>query len=175
MIAPSPSRNITRKLEALFEFCYTGNYSEIKPTGDDLVAWTKSLFMQHARVFVAADKYMAQGLAKLALQRLEDRVMCEVKNAERIFYKFAVDQVYLHQNLLGYDQQHTDEDARFREESAMGEHTEEEVDPEMKVPWSDPYNMPALKKAERSGLIPAEKDTYMQDEDINEEESIALY
>ena len=57
----------------------------------------------------------------------------------------------------------------------MEDDTEDEVDPEMKAPWSDPYNKSAFKEAGRSGSIPANEDTYMQDEDINDEESQDLY
>jgi hypothetical protein len=67
---------------------------------------------------------MAKVIAKPVLQRLEERVMCEMKIGERVLYKFAVDQLYLHQNLSGYDQQHTDEDSQFREESAVEDETE---------------------------------------------------
>ena len=56
----------------------------------------------------------------------------------------------------------------------MEDDTDEDGDPEMNAPWADPYNKPALKKAGRSGQIPAKEDNYMQDEDINEE-PIALY
>lgn len=89
-------------LEALFEFCYTGDYTETMD-GDNHLEWTKNLFMQHARVFIVADKYMVPDLKDLALDRLEARVNCEVKDGSRLFLKFAIEELYLNDNLFAYE------------------------------------------------------------------------
>ncbi|KAJ4374925.1 hypothetical protein N0V83_002003 [Neocucurbitaria cava] len=105
-------------LEALFEFCYTGDYTETMD-GDNHLEWTKNLFMQHARVFIVADKYMVPDLRELALDRLEARFTCEVQNGSRVFLKFAIEELYLNDNLFAYENWpvHANENSVDREDS----------------------------------------------------------
>ncbi|CAO2653971.1 Nn.00g107040.m01.CDS01 [Neocucurbitaria sp. VM-36] len=88
-------------LEALFELFYTGDYTETTE-GDDLLDWTRNIFMQHARVFIAPDKYIAYSLKALALDRFKNRLICEAQNGSRLFLKFAIEELYLNDNLFGY-------------------------------------------------------------------------
>lgn len=119
----STSRVITLKedhpdgLDGLFEFCYTGNYTQTKDF-DSRLDGTKKVFMQHARVFVTADKYMAYDLVELAFGRLESRVVSEARYNSQAFFAFALEQLYLYDNLFGHDHQSTIEDV---EEDAVEE------------------------------------------------------
>jgi hypothetical protein len=119
--------------------------------------------MRQARISIAADKYMVEGLAELALQRFKERVMCEASNGETAFFKFAVDQLYVHKNLFGYDQQHAEENARLRAESAMegdsGEDSDEEMD-------AEPIEKSTPKTSTSSNPALTNEDVSIQDEDF---------
>jgi hypothetical protein len=92
------------------------------------VDWDKKLFMQHARVFIAADKYMANDLADFAIARFRRLVEEEGNNCKRALFKYAVEQLYLHDNLFGFDQQCAEENRRFREQSAEEDDEMEDSD-----------------------------------------------
>jgi hypothetical protein len=92
------------------------------------VDWDKKLFMQHARVFIAADKYMANDLADFAIARFRRLVEEEGNNCNRTLFKYAVEQLYLHDNLFGFDQQCAEENRRFREQSAEEDDEMEDSD-----------------------------------------------
>jgi hypothetical protein len=84
--------------------------------------------MQHARVFIAADKYMAKDLADYAIGRFKSFVEKEGRDCNRALFKYAVEQLYLHDNLFGFDQQCVDENRRFREQSAEEDDEMEDSD-----------------------------------------------
>jgi len=65
----------------------------------------KNQFLQHARVLVAADKYMAVDLTLLALNNLRQHVNEEMKHDGRrkAFFKYMVLQVYQHPQVFGLD------------------------------------------------------------------------
>lgn len=129
-------------LEALFEFAYKGDYAE-RIDGETDTEVAKNKFIQHARVFLVADKYSARELSEYAFERLRGLVRRETKRNNQLFFKFAAEQVYLHDNPFGYDQQHANENALYRAELAKseGEKMESDEDESLKPLHSEKKDM----------------------------------
>ncbi|KAH3962754.1 hypothetical protein HBH51_173210 [Parastagonospora nodorum] len=124
-------------LDALFEFAYKGKYQRG-------IRSTVQSFLLHARVFIAADKYMADDLEAWALKKFEDLCKYECESRHMSFFKFAVQQLWEHDNLFGFNQQHSDENARYRKEQEEKGHedyediTESEYENDEVYDQSDP-------------------------------------
>lgn len=134
------ARTITLKddflaaLEALFQFCYLGMYTTPDKDDESLDA-AKSQYLHHARVIVMADNYMAQKLVKVVCKdvgNIIDEVVFESEYAS-VFFKFAVETVYMHAEALGLEQT-TDNDEqevhRSSNTEANGGFEDMEVDTE---------------------------------------------
>ena len=60
-------------MEALLECCYRGEYAPLAEVGTHLQT-AKERFMRHAKVLVVTNKYMVDGLVRLAAERIEKLV-----------------------------------------------------------------------------------------------------
>jgi hypothetical protein len=93
-------------LEALFEFCYCDTYT-VTFAGKSDFEIAKNEFIQHARILVVADKYMAEGLVEHAADRLRGFITVQIDEVENqhksAFFKFAVEQVYINPHIFGFD------------------------------------------------------------------------
>jgi hypothetical protein len=106
-------------LDALFEYCYLGTYTTYTQKQDEgtYLDAAKDIFMRNARAFVVANKYMVDGMANLAAERIEGQIQGKISLADgkaRRVFKFVVETVYLREHLFGYDQAAVDEGARMK-------------------------------------------------------------
>jgi len=100
-------------LDALFEFAYKGKYQHGGRS-------TAQSFLLHARVFIAADKYMADNLEAWALKKFRDLCQYELDSRHMSFFKFAVQQLWGDSNPFGLDQFRSDENSQRRTEQEKG-------------------------------------------------------
>lgn len=90
-------------VRSMLKWAYFGRYVEAIEQLDSL-AEAKEVFLQHLKVFVVADKYGAEGLEELALERLvelvEYYVSAPVRGRPRVsassFMRFAIEEVFVH-------------------------------------------------------------------------------
>ena len=96
--------DIPEALEALFEFCYLAQYTPTRE-GETELQVAKARYLQHACVFVTADKYMADQLADFAAKQLAEhiRACSEEHSYSSAFFKFAVEHIYLHPEVFGLE------------------------------------------------------------------------
>lgn len=116
-------------IRAMLKWAYFGQYSESVKHSTSLKE-AKDLFLQHLRVFVVADKYVAEGLEKLVFDRLSELISYYLskpiegrpETAASSFMRFVIEEVFVHQtcfDLLGNMTNVSSSDTAYNSDDAM--------------------------------------------------------
>jgi len=88
----------------MFEFFYMSSY-KILATGDSDMEIAQNILLQHIRVLVVANKYMAGELESYAFDKIQDSILNHGHMGSSIeFFTFIIRTVYIEKNLFSHDE-----------------------------------------------------------------------